>query len=269
MYILNVIYLQLLIVGKVQCTSLALHAITNGAQSCEPGSRRSNVHSSHTTGRVGALHPPSATSPWVTFRSKLRTPWCAAVGQRTTPPQRTSRPTASLRITRPRARPGAPTSSPLMRSPTPLRRRQINDRHQRPRCEGALLARPTNGWKKTLRIKARASRALKEAFEHERGNAAFQHDLPCTPIEVPYDRWRAVTALGATTLPVLAIERRRARTTNRAGEGASRKRPSRPVLKLATVDARTVRPEHNLRTWAHASRALRETCECGRAHRAP
>ena len=39
--------------------------------------------------------------------------------------------------------------------------------------------------------------------------------------------------------------------------------------RLATVGAHTVRPEHNLRTWARACRALKETCECGRAHRAP
>ena len=31
---------------------------------------------------------------------------------------------------------------------------------------------------KILRIGARASCALKEACEHERGNAALQHDLP-------------------------------------------------------------------------------------------
>ena len=90
---------------------------------------------------------------------------------------------------------------------------------------------------------------------------AYKAHLPCAPIKIPDDRGKTVTALGATTLPALAIERRRARSTSRAGEGASPKRPSRPVLNLATVDARTVRPEHNLRTWARAWRALEGTCE--------
>ena len=82
----------------------------------------------------------------VPFHRGPRTPWCAAVGQRvpvrTTPHRRASRPTATLSSARARARLGAPTTFPLLRSPTPLRSRRISDRHQRPRCEGALLARP-------------------------------------------------------------------------------------------------------------------------------
>ena len=39
--------------------------------------------------------------------------------------------------------------------------------------------------------------------------------------------------------------------------------------RLATAGARTERPEHHLRTWARASRALKGTCECGREQRAP
>ena len=89
----------------------------------------------------------------VPFHPEPRTPWFSAVGQRvpvrTKPHRRACRPTATVSSARARARPGAPTTFPSLRSPTPLQSRRINDRHQRPRWEGALLARPTNGWKKS------------------------------------------------------------------------------------------------------------------------
>ena len=42
---------------------------------------------------------------------------------------------------------------------------------------------------KISRIRARASRALKEACEHERGNAALQHDIPATLQRNNYDAY--------------------------------------------------------------------------------
>ena len=119
----------------------------------------------------------------VPFHPGPRTPWCAAVGQwvpvRTTPHRRASRPTATLSSLRARAPPGVPTTFPYGSPQTPC------DSAGRPSppataMRGRAPCAPEKRVNKILRIGARASRVLKETCEHERRNAALQHDLPAS-----------------------------------------------------------------------------------------
>ena len=97
----------------------------------------------------------------------------------------------------------------------------------------------------------------------------LEHAIPGVPWRAPYQHLRAEPQpFGARPInaPISLTEapgRALSTPDNRNGRLTENKR------RFATADARTVSPEHNLRPWAHASRALEGTCETWAHSRAP
>ena len=115
---------------------------------------------------------------------------------RTTPPRRESRPTATPSNRRSRARPGAPTTSPFTAIPNPLVTRRTDHRYQRPQCEGAFFARPTNGRTKTFGYQRKPLALEKELAERGCTRLHPKKDLrllaqPCCTRKETCDRGRA------------------------------------------------------------------------------
>ena len=77
--------------------------------------------------------------------------------------------------------PGAPWRAhyiPFAAIPNPLAKSADQRSPPATAMRGRVPCAPNKRVDKILRIRARASRALKEAWEHERGNAGLQYGLP-------------------------------------------------------------------------------------------
>ena len=138
--------------------------------------------------------------------------------------------------------------------PKPLVTRRAGRRHQRRRCEGALLARPTNGRPKNLRLSAQPLRRKRDSRTWARASRAQ----------------KKLANVGARIARLSRNLRNvRARACTRTKTCDYWRKPIAPKKELADIGAHIMRPRKNLRDVSASACTRRNPCNYRRNPSAP